>query len=143
MSACPVCVAEVSSYRWNEGLNGPLLVGFLLFALGLPLLGYVFMFLDIRRYLRSLRRALVMVAEAMPGMAYWAAIRSRPPCLIALDLRLPCGEQEVLAAYRERVKLLHPDRGGDLQKFLKLQRDFERAMHLVRGNAQAGAGSAE
>jgi len=51
---------------------------------------------------------------------------------VALDLRPPCSEEEVLAAYRQRAKSLHPDRGGDLEKFLRLQQHFEQALHLVR-----------
>jgi hypothetical protein len=94
------------------------------------------MMLDIRRYLRSLRRALVVVAAAATrrGTPYWA-IRDRPPCLEALDLSLPCTEEQVLAAYRRRVKELHPDHGGDLQQFLRLQKHFEQALHLVRQHA--------
>jgi hypothetical protein len=41
----------------------------------------------------------------------------------------------VLAAYRTRVKDLHPDRGGDLKQFLQLQKHFEQAMHLARSGA--------
>ena len=104
---------------------------FLLLVFGLPLLAYVLMFLDFRRYLRSLRRALVRVARATPRTPYWAFCQ-RPPCLDTLDLQLPCNEADVLAAYRDRVKLLHPDRGGNMREFLRLQQHFEQAMHLAR-----------
>jgi len=56
--------------------------------------------------------------------------------LEALELRLPCTEEQVLAAYRRRVKALHPDRGGDLQQFLRLQKHFEQALHLARCQAK-------
>jgi len=118
---------------WPDGIDALLTGTYLLVIFGLPLLGYVFMYLDYRRYLRSLRRAMVFVAKVAPFTPYWA-LKDRPPCLEALDLRAPCSEEDVLSAYRERVKSLHPDRGGDMQKFLKLQKHFEQAMHLVRGS---------
>jgi hypothetical protein len=95
------------------------------------------MAIDIRRYLRSLRRALVVVAQAATRRRTpnWA-LRDQPPCLEALDLTLPCTEEQVLAAYRRRVKELHPDHGGDLRDFLRLQKHFEQALYIVRGQAK-------
>ena len=122
------------------------LVALLLFctvALGVPLLGNILMIIDIRRYLRSLRRALVVVTHAvMPGVPYWAR-RNRPPCLETFDLKLPCTEEQVLAAYRRKVKEMHPDKGGSLHKFLHLQRHFEQAMYLARSNAKVRTVSVE
>jgi hypothetical protein len=113
-------------------------------AFGLPLAGYWLMVIDIRRYLRSLRRALVVVARsAMPSTPYWAARNDCPPCLQSLGLDLSCTEQQVLAAYRRLVKDLHPDRGGDLQQFLRLQKHFEQALHLARGRAKIRTVSVE
>ena len=112
---------------------------FALGAFGLPALGYVFMAIDVRRYLRSLRRALVLVtATAVRSVPNWA-LRDRPPCMQALELDLPCTEEQVLAAYRRRVKELHPDHGGDLQQFLRLQKHFDQALHLVRCRARRRA----
>jgi hypothetical protein len=120
---------------WPDGVDATALALYVAAAFGLPLAGYGVMAIDIRRYLRSLRRALVVVAQAAnPRSPYWSR-QDRPPCLVALDLKLPCSEEEVLAAYRMRVKALHPDRGGDLQQFLKLQKHFEQAMHLARSRA--------
>lgn len=126
---------------WPDRIDVTLTTGYLALILGLPLLGYVLMVLDFRRYLRSLRRALVLVARAVPTTPYWA-LRQRPPCLAALDLHLPCSEAEVLTAYRDRVKALHPDRGGDLKKFLRLQKQFEQALHLARCQAKNDASGA-
>lgn len=103
---------------------------------GVPLLGYVFMVLDFRRYLRSLRRAMVLVVQGVSATPYWA-LRSRPDCLTALGLELPCTEEEVLVAYRGLAKEAHPDRGGDLEQFLRLQRYFEQALKLVRNESQS------
>jgi|GEM_PF-1120765 len=117
---------------WPDGIDASLTVCVLAVMFGIPLLGYVAMVVDFRRYLRSLRRALVVVSGVMPVLPYWSLLQ-RPACLRALDLDLPCTEEEVLAAYRERAKSLHPDRGGDLQEFLRLQKYFEQALQLVRG----------
>ena len=123
-------IAQQAS-RWPDGYDRALTSIYLAVIVGLPLLGYVFMVVDFRRYLRSLRRALVVVASAVPRTPYWA-LRSRPTCLQALGLELPCTEEEVLAAYRELAKTMHPDRGGELAGFLQLQRYFEQALSLVR-----------
>ena len=120
---------------WPDGYDRALTAIYLAVIFGLPILGYVFMVLDFRRYLRSLRRALVLVAQAVPVTPYWA-LRSRPNCLKALGLMLPCSEEDVLAAYRELAKTQHPDRGGDLDQFLQLQRYFEQARRLVLTEAE-------
>jgi hypothetical protein len=88
------------------------------------------MVLDIRAYLRSLRRALVLVTHYRLELPNWVR-RDSPRCITALGLRLPCTTEDVLAAYRQKVKLLHPDRGGDRRDFLLLQQHFEQAMVLV------------
>ncbi len=123
--------------RWPDAVDGAALAVYLAAAFGLPALGYVFMALDVRRYLRSLRRALVVVAESAfrRGTPEWAA-RDRPPCLQAFDLDVHATEGQLLAVYRSLVKELHPDRGGDLQQFLRLQKHFEQAQHLIRTHAR-------
>ncbi len=115
----------------RDGFDRSLTLIYLTVVFGLPLAGYVFMFLDFRRYLRSLRRAMVVVTDVVVSTPYWA-LRLRPACLKALGLELPCSEADVLCAYRRLAKDLHPDRGGDLDEFLRLQRHFERAIILVR-----------
>jgi len=131
MQALPL-IAEATGDSWPDAVDLAALAGFVLLALGLPALGYVFMALDFRRYLRSLRRALVLVASAATGHLPDWSLRDCPPCLQTLGLTLPCTEEEVLAAYRHRVKEMHPDRGGDMRQFLRLQQHFEQAMHLAR-----------
>ena len=118
-----------------DSIDVAITTGYLAIAFGIPILGYVLMALDIRAYLRSLGRALVVVARSVPTTPYWVQAE-RPPCLTALGLQLPINESDVMTAYRQRVKHLHPDRGGDLQKFLKLQRHFEQARTLARQHAQ-------
>lgn len=132
--ATSILAEQVAS--WPDGYDRALVMIYLAVIFGLPLLGYVFMVLDFRRYLRSLRRALVLVAKAVPVTPYWA-LRSRPVCLKALGLELPCTEEDVMMAYRELAKERHPDRGGDLDEFLRLQKHFEQALKLVRNESQS------
>jgi hypothetical protein len=118
------------STAWPDGIDRSVLAFYLCIAIGLPVLGYVCMVLDFRAYLRSLRCALVVIHRALPIVPSWAR-QDTPACLIALGLSLPSSREAVLAAYRQRVKLLHPDRGGDREQFLRLQRQFEMALAFV------------
>jgi hypothetical protein len=115
---------------WPDNIDGTLTVLYLITILVVFVAGYACMVLDIRAYLRSLRRALVLITHYRLELPDWV-MRDTPPCIRAFGLRLPCTADEVLAAYRERVKVLHPDRGGDRRKFLMLQQHFEQAMTLL------------
>ncbi len=126
--------ASTPPQPWPNNIDLVITLGYLALIVGLPLLGYVFMFLDFRRYLRSLRKALVLVSQVVPRTPSWVTAE-RPPCLVALDLPPSCTEEDVLSAYRQLAKALHPDRGGDLEKFLRLQKHFEQALHLVRSQS--------
>lgn len=133
-------LASTAQPSWPTAVDSTVMLVFFAIALGTPVLGYVFLVLDFRRYLRSLRRALVVVVRQAPKIPYWA-LRDRPSCLTTLGLSSDCTEEEVMEAYREKVKTLHPDRGGDLQGFLKLQETFEEALRTVRESSPAGIAS--
>ncbi len=119
-----------SEYHWPDGVDWIVTVGYLLLILGVIAAGYACMVLDIRAYLRSLRRALVVITHYRVELPEWIR-RDTPRCIQALGLTMPCTTEEVLEAYRERVKVLHPDRGGSRREFLLLQRHFEEAMSLL------------
>ena len=97
-----------------------------------PALGWFFMFADYRVYLRSLRRAMVAVRH-YASTPYWA-LRERPECLRELGLEPGCTAEEVMAAYRQKVKQAHPDRGGDRRQFERLQRRLTEALALADGS---------
>lgn len=125
---------------WPDAVD---LIGLALAALvilGLPALGYFFMVMDYRAYLRSLRRALVVVRGYATSLPYWVVRDSAPPCLQAFGLRPPCSREQVLAAYREKVKTMHPDAGGSREEFAKLQVSFEQALQLVEDARQETEG---
>lgn len=115
---------------WPDGIDRSVIGLYLCVVVGLPILGYCCMVLDFRAYLRSLRRALVVVQRVLPSFPTWAR-QDTPACLIALGLSLPSSREAVLSAYRQRVKLLHPDRGGDRANFLRLQQHFETALAFL------------
>lgn len=127
----PLSAAILLANGWPDGVDATALAGYTALAFGLPLLGYLFMVLDFRAYLRSLRRALVVARRYLPELPEWVR-KETPRCLLALGLTLPCTEQDVLTAYRRKVKKLHPDRGGRRQEFLRLQAQFEEAREFVR-----------
>jgi hypothetical protein len=120
----------VATQTWPDAIDGSVTFGYLALAFGLAALGYLCMALDIRAYLRSLRRALVLVSNYRSQLPEWVC-RDTPRCLVALGLSLPCTTDDVLAAYRRKVKQLHPDRGGNRREFLRLQTNFEQAMTLL------------
>ncbi|HEX4415344.1 MAG TPA: J domain-containing protein [Lacipirellulaceae bacterium] len=122
--------AAISEYHWPDGVDGVITASYILLIFGIAAAGYACMVLDIRAYLRSLRRALVVITHYRVELPEWIR-RDTPRCIQALGLTMPCTPEQVLDAYRERVKVLHPDRGGTRKEFLLLQRHFEEAMSLL------------
>jgi len=121
-------------HTWPTSLDILLTGGFLLLVVGLPLLGYAFMVLDFRAYLRGLRRGMILLSRYMTDVPAWAR-QETPRSLAALGLRMPCTEEELKRAYRTRVKQLHPDHGGDERRFLWLQAQFEEALVIVQSQS--------
>jgi hypothetical protein len=125
-------------HAWPGPFDAVVTTTFAAIVLGICAAGYVFMVLDVRAYLRSLRRGLAIVSHYLPfgEVPDWARDRT-PRAIAAMGLRMPCDEEQLKRAYRTRVKQLHPDHGGDQRRFLRLQADFEEALRLVRDTAAA------
>ena len=122
--------ADILEHAWPDGIDWIVTAAYLALIVGVAIAGYVCMALDIRDYLRSLRRAIVLISHYRMELPSWIQ-KDRPRCIEALGLTLPCSTEEVLSAYRAKVKCVHPDRGGDCREFLQLQEHFEQAMELV------------
>lgn len=116
--------------NWPDGLDVAAVAMFLVVVLAGPILGYALLALDIRKYLRALRRALAVVTYHFPGIPNWARHQT-PACLVALGLQLPCTADDVRQKYRRLAETLHPDRGGDRRRFSQLHRDFESALRFL------------
>jgi len=61
-----------------------------------------------------------------------APIDGRPDFLVRLGVLLPCTFDDVEAAYRDKVKLAHPDKGGSVEAFVKLQADRDAALEFAK-----------
>jgi hypothetical protein len=133
-------VAFIPTEPWPNAVDLLATIAFLAVVIILPLAGYVFMALDVRAYLRSLRRGLILAARSFAGFPAWAR-HETPRSVMALGLMLPCTEDDLKHAYRERVKRLHPDHGGDQRRFLILQAQFEEALAFVTSRAGEDASS--
>ncbi|MDX1964113.1 MAG: J domain-containing protein [Pirellulales bacterium] len=120
--------------RWPDDFDRWVLIVFFTVLLSLVGSGYVLMFFDLRAWWLAARRVMIVVSNYLPQIPAWARQKT-PPCLLTFGLRLPCSEEDLLKAYREKVKKLHPDKGGDRQKFLNLQASFEQAQTFLRGLA--------
>lgn len=115
---------------WPDGIDTLGVIWFAAVAVLFPIVGYILMVIDIRAYLRALRGALVRVVHHFPGLPAWARYET-PACLRGLGLRLPCTQVDVKRAYRQLAEQLHPDRGGDRQRFHRLRQDCEQALEFL------------
>jgi hypothetical protein len=114
----------------SDPLDTTIIALFLAMIILVPLAGYVFMVLDFRAYLRSLRRVVIVATQSFTTLPGWARVYT-PRCIAALGLQMPCTEEDLKRAYRQKVKELHPDHGGDQRRFMILQAQFEEALKLV------------
>lgn len=55
----------------------------------------------------------------------------RPDFLVTLGLLLPCSPEDVRQAYREKVRIAHPDHGGDVAEFRAIQSAYEKALEYA------------
>ena len=58
-----------------------------------------------------------------------------PECLVLLGLRPPLTLEDVKQAYMAKAMKAHPDRGGDPQEFIRLQKAFDDANEYVKFKA--------
>ena len=114
---------------WPDQFDLTLMLVYTAVVLILPLVGYVYLVIDVRDYLRRLRGWLVHTSS-YAGTPDW--LTRGPAALNALGLTMPCTEVELLEAYRRKVKRLHPDHGGDRKKFLRFQAQFESLAEEIR-----------
>lgn len=78
----------------------------------------------------------VFVALTTMAVAAPAAGRARPnpPCLEELGLALPSTIDEIEQAFAKKVRSAHPDRGGDVETFVRLRTAYLQALDLLGGS---------
>lgn len=68
-----------------------------------------------------------------------AALCARPKCMATLGLSPPYALADVKQAYFAKARGSHPDTGGDVASFLKVQKAFEQATDYVLARASSWA----
>ena len=92
-------INDFSSHSWPNAFDMVVTIAFLAMVVILPAIGYVFMVLDYRAYLRSLRRSLAHAGRSMSEVPKWAyrdtprplAWRASPPGITACRPRVSTG----------------------------------------------------
>ncbi|HTQ40914.1 MAG TPA: J domain-containing protein [Pirellulales bacterium] len=124
-------------HHWPDALDLATTCLLLGGILALTLSGHVLFVLDVRAWLRTFRRALIVVTDHLPNFPRWVRLQT-PRCLAAMGLKLPCNEEQLMRTYRQKVKQLHPDCGGDRKRFMRLQANFEEALQFIRNQVRDG-----
>lgn len=68
-------------------------------------------------------------------MAHPAPIDHDLEFLAVLGLTQPVSVEDVKQAYLDKAKTAHPDRGGDMQQFIRLQKAYEQATEYAQFKA--------
>lgn len=124
-------VTKAAGHSWPDWIDITILAVAGLGVLIALLLGLGYWFTDFRVWLKACSRKLILVRDYLPQIPLWARHKT-PRSLRVFGLKLPCDEQDLLQAYRQMVKGIHPDHGGDLETFMKLQSDFEEARQFLQ-----------
>ena len=127
--------AKTAGRAWPDGIDLSILIALGITVIAALIFGLGYWFVDFRAWLRACGRKLVLVRDYLPQIPLWARHKT-PRSLRVFGLKLPCNEQDLLQAYRQMVKGIHPDHGGDLEVFMKLQTDFEEARIFLRSIAE-------
>lgn len=61
-----------------------------------------------------------------------------PPFLAALGLALPCSVADVQRAFDRQVRAAHPDRGGNVEQFVRLRSAYQESLRFLK---ELGGGS--
>jgi hypothetical protein len=66
-----------------------------------------------------------------PGHISPGATVAIPACIRLLGTPWPCGKHEVQQAFRQLVKVMHPDGGGTNESFHRLYKAYQEALALL------------
>ena len=90
---------------------------------------------------RGYRLGLQLLRQSWPYQAFAALMSlplaeeesATPECLAELGLSLPCTPEDVEHAFYRLVRHAHPDRGGDVEAFVRLRSAYLEALDFVGG----------
>jgi len=90
--------------------------------------------------LRAVRRLFSAFVHTAPSGSYASrppamsakSLETRPDFMVTLGLRPPYTEEDVKQAYLVKAKAAHPDHGGSIDEFVKLQEAYERGTEYIR-----------
>lgn len=54
-----------------------------------------------------------------------------PPCFVELGLNYPCTAEDVENSFHRLVRTAHPDRGGNIEKFIQLRAAYMEALNYL------------
>jgi len=69
----------------------------------------------------------VLPKEYVPAAQLSHAEKETPPCFLTLGVEPPCTLHEIQEAFRQKVKTVHPDHGGNSEDFISLFKCYEEA----------------
>ena len=76
-------LAAASAKPWPDVIDSAAIAWYVAIAFGVPVFGYVCMVLDFRAYLRSFRRAIMVVTRYRTDLPEWMR-KNTPRCILAL-----------------------------------------------------------
>lgn len=82
---------------------------------------------------RETRRANCHAFGDLPRHSHVSpgAAASVPACVRLLGVPWPCSKYEVQQAFRQHVKVMHPDRGGTDEAFHRLYKAYQEVLALL------------
>jgi hypothetical protein len=87
----------------------------------------------------TLERLALMVEDGIYDLQRWVKDMKALPAAIELPsflkflgfVDIPKSEDEIKAKYKEMAMIMHPDKGGDREDFMKLQQAYEKSLTYI------------
>ncbi len=100
-------VEEADRFTPPDTFDWVVTIGFGSFIFLAIIAGIFFSLVDLQACYRAWRKVLIVMRDYLPSIPRWAKHRT-PHCLLVFNLKLPCTQTQLLQAYRQLVKTMHP-----------------------------------